>query len=479
MNSLISEMMTKKRAALKGGSRVVAPRCPTAASNEPLIHNYSNFKRSSCPERVMFYDGGSWVDYPIEVVEVMKLGFLQGKPAIEAQALGSNCFFDFYRMLEIDLYSGNQRSIAWIDTEAKCFFPKFFVNSYEKDEEDELLDNCENLSKIQIEIRITNNSGSSKDLKRAEAVKSSKRKRGGDVENGKLEESFSSSNVKRQLLGSESQSARWPKTRIMAPEQKIYSILKNLFLSGLSAIEPGATVTSIHQCVRLEPLDKARLEVFLKQLEITKNARGQSNMVYAWYGTSAKGVESILKHGFGEPSVVSCSEGHGIGVHLSPFKSLENSAMLSDIDENGEKHVVLCRVILGKCEEVEAGSLQSYPSSMDYDTGVDDLKNPRWYTVWHANMNTHILPECVLSYRPIKSPGSMKPNANRIILPSVFIAKLFSNLKDSRPLPQLKELQTLWVSFKEGKLGRNAFMKQLRAAVGDEVLRSTIQELRG
>lgn len=79
--------------------------------------------------------------------------------------------------------------------------------------------------------------------------------------------------------------------------------------------------------------------------------------------------------------------------------------MLSEIDENGEKHVILCRVILGKCEKVEAGSQQYYPSSVEYDTGVDDLNNPRWYTVWHCNMNTHIVPECVVSYRPVNMTG--------------------------------------------------------------------------
>lgn len=73
--------------------------------------------------------------------------------------------------------------------------------------------------------------------------------------------------------------------------------------------------------------------------------------------------------------------------------------MLSEIDDNGEKHVILCRVILGKCEKVEAGSRQMYPSGVDFDSGVDDLLNPKWYVVWRANMNTTILPECVVSYR--------------------------------------------------------------------------------
>ncbi|KAK6116282.1 hypothetical protein DH2020_049977 [Rehmannia glutinosa] len=389
---------------------MLAPRSSAAMSCDPLIMNYSNFKRSSCPGRFMFYENGSWVDYPKEVLEVMKLGFMEGKPIVEARVLGMSCFFDFYRMLEIDLDSGNQRSISWIDAD-----------------------------------------GSSDDLKLNENVKSSKRKREGNVENEKMEGSLCSSNAKRQMVGSESQSARWPKTRILGAEQKGYAIVKNLFLSGLETLDRGATVTSIHQCARMGPLDKARLEVFSKQMEITKRARGESNMVFAWYGTSAKGVESILMHGFGLPSELSHSEGHGIGVHLSPIRSPQNSAMLSEMDENGEKHVILCRVILGKCEKVEAGSKQSYPSSVDYDTGVDDLNNPR---VGEANTN-------------------WTPH------PSIFVAKLFSKLRNSLPLPRLQELQTLWGSCKEGKLGKDTFMRQLRSVVGDDVLRSTIQEIRG
>ena len=80
--------------------------------------------------------------------------------------------------------------------------------------------------------------------------------------------------------------------------------------------------------------------------------------------------------------------------------------MSSEVDDEGEKHVILCRVILGKCEKIEAGSKQSYPSAVDFDTGVDDLNNPKWYVVWMANMNSHILPECVVSYKSSDSlPG--------------------------------------------------------------------------
>lgn len=75
------------------------------------------------------------------------------------------------------------------------------------------------------------------------------------------------------------------------------------------------------------------------------------------------------------------------------------SALESESDDDGQNHVLLCRVILGSVEKVEAGSQQCHPSSLEFDTGGDDLKNPERYVVWCTNMNSHILPECVVSYK--------------------------------------------------------------------------------
>ncbi|KAL1534244.1 putative inactive poly [ADP-ribose] polymerase SRO3 [Salvia divinorum] len=480
MNSLNStSMMAKRFAEARSSAKAVvhSNRSSAAATrSEPLIQNYSNFKRSSCPERLMFYQNGSWVDYSEEVAELLKLGFAEGRPVVEAQLLGYSCLFDLYRMLEIDLESGNQRSIAWIDADGKCFFPKTFVNSCENDREMELGDGDESCARIEIDVRIVENSGDREGVGLEEGVNFGKRGRIDSVE-----ENFCGAATKRvKIVESESQSSRWPKARNLAAGEKRYEIVRNLFLYGVENVEPGAMVTAVHQCVRMGPLDKARSEVFAKQVEIMKRARGGSNVVFTWCGMSSQDVESVLIHGFGIPSTLSRSAGHGVGIHLSPIRLPQNSAMLAEVDENGEKHVVLCRVILGRCEKVEAGSLQSYPSSVEYDTGVDDLNNPRWYTVWQGNMNTHILPECVVSYRPVNINGSVNSvPKNWVPHPSTFIAKLFSKLRGSLPFPQFCKLQTSWESCKEGKLGKHAFMKKLRLLVGDDVLRSTIRDIRG
>lgn len=75
------------------------------------------------------------------------------------------------------------------------------------------------------------------------------------------------------------------------------------------------------------------------------------------------------------------------------------SASHCDVDENGERHMFFCRVIMGNMEAVCPGTKQYRPSCKNYDSGVDDLENPRFYIIWTMNMNTHIYPEFVVRFK--------------------------------------------------------------------------------
>jgi hypothetical protein len=459
-----------------------------------LVQNYSNFKRSGSPARFMFYDNGSWAEFGADVVDSLRLGFEEGKAVVEVEFNGVIHLFELYRMLQVDLERGNQRSIAWIDVQGKCFFPKTFVDGNGKFSSyaakvNEIVNLGDGVAdgnkKIVIEISIGENHNPNFDSDSS----AKKRKKGNEV----IELEGSCSNSSDRPHGSkksrmsnhdvESQSP-WPKSKLLREGEKAYSIVKGLFLSGLGFVESdGAKITSIHQWMRGGPLDRARFEVFQKQLQITKVARGDANMTFAWYGTSAKGVASVLGHGFAVPSKVSGPESHGVGIYLSPIRSPHLSAMLSEVDDNGEKHIILCRVILGKCEKVEAGSRQMYPSGVDYDTGVDDLMNPKWYVVWSSNMNTHILPECVVSYRSSDFvPGQLGGPSFVESVPgssNVLFAKLQSKIGTSLPSSRVKELGSLFSAYKDGKVPKHAFMKQLQSVVGDDMLASVIREVRG
>lgn len=75
------------------------------------------------------------------------------------------------------------------------------------------------------------------------------------------------------------------------------------------------------------------------------------------------------------------------------------------VDKDGVRHVVLCRVILGRLELVPPGSDKCGSSSEDFDSGVDSLSAPKEYIVWSQRINTHVLPEFVISFKLHSSKG--------------------------------------------------------------------------
>jgi len=73
--------------------------------------------------------------------------------------------------------------------------------------------------------------------------------------------------------------------------------------------------------------------------------------------------------------------------------------MCTVADEHGLRHVLLCKMILGKVEAVACGSKQSQPSSNQYDSGVDDILAPTKHIIWTAFMNSYIYPCYILSFK--------------------------------------------------------------------------------
>ncbi|KAL6958601.1 Cell differentiation protein rcd1 [Sarracenia purpurea var. burkii] len=96
---------------------------------------------------------------------------------------------------------------------------------------------------------------------------------------------------------------------------------------------------------------------------------------------------------------------------FSLFISYFFRASCCDVDENGVRYMVFCRVIMGNMELLQAGSEQFHPSSEDFDSGIDDLQNPMNYIVWNVNKSTHIYPEYAVSFKlssDIKGDFSLK-----------------------------------------------------------------------
>ncbi|XAR50180.1 NAD(+) ADP-ribosyltransferase [Bertholletia excelsa] len=190
---------------------------------------------------------------------------------------------------------------------------------------------------------------------------------------------------------------------------RLHEIIKRRFISGLDNFGVHATVVAVHRNLCSGIMGEARLRafhVFAQAME--KKYGGSANLKYAWYGASREEIEKIITYGFSHCGKDDNKGIYGCGIYLSPDDSSINSVKSSIVDEDGLRHVLLCRVILGNTELVHPGSKQCHPSSEEFDSGVDNLLAPKKYIVWNTHMNTHILPEYVISFRAPIFEGGQK-----------------------------------------------------------------------
>eukprot|EP00250_Pteridium_aquilinum_P014538 c22048_g1_i4 orf=613-2301(+) len=328
-----------------------------------------NFQKSGVPLRFMYYDKGQWRDYTEDVIPTILENFIAQKGSAKFSVNGRVYVVNFVYMIQLNLSTGFARSIAWIDRNGHRFTPSKCMEG-----------SCTGLlSRLQ-----------SPDLQLA-------------VEDDSVEAklaNFFSYDPSRVLDNSCNDFARLgDKVIKLSEDYQDFTFAKDKFLSGLSLFAKDVTITRIHRNSHTSISGQTRLQAFRIQERITAEVRGDANVRYAWHGTSKEGVSGIILHGFGQPRVPKNGDAYGVGVYLAPEDSSHVSAVYSDVDENGEQHIVLCKVIMGRMEQVQAGSQQFHPSNEDYDTGVDDAKRPKRYIVWSTHMNTHILPLFIISFK--------------------------------------------------------------------------------
>nr|GLL36213.1 probable inactive poly [ADP-ribose] polymerase SRO5 [Ipomoea trifida] len=257
-----------------------------------------------------------------------------------------------------------------------------------------------------------------------------------------------------------------------------HHIMEQKLVLGLRGVGMHAAIESIEKNeFSSSVMKKAKLQAFCLFATAVeeKSGFGNGNMQFAWLGASKKELTSILQHGFDPSMNKDGSFGHGVYLCPDYFPlGCLNSAMA---DENGMRHVLYCRVILGKTELVRPGSTQWHPSSQEFDCGVDDLVFPKKYIVWSTNINTHILPLYIISFTisslnahnsfgvQRNTVSQKKPNPPRITFPS-----LVAELEKFLP-PQIMQSITTYVKdHREGKITRLEMIKRLRRLAGDELI---------
>ncbi|KAH6826772.1 hypothetical protein C2S53_016910 [Perilla frutescens var. hirtella] len=245
-----------------------------------------------------------------------------------------------------------------------------------------------------------------------------------------------------------------------------YGVIKRILGKELN-------VVAIHKNSYSTVTGQARLEAFraFSQAVATKRG-GDANIKYAWYGGSRDEVLGIVTHGFGRCGDFEDGVSHGIGVYLSPANVPFDCAMRAKEDENGVRHILLCRVILGNTETIAAGSRQFQPSCTDFDSGIDNPLSPTKYTIWSAYMNSHIFPNYIITFTAPSLAGSGRnlPNSQRLKFP-VLMNVLSRFLHPS----QMALISNCYNDFREDKIGRPQLIRRLRSLVGDQMLISVIK----
>ncbi|CAI9753936.1 unnamed protein product [Fraxinus pennsylvanica] len=259
-------------------------------------------------------------------------------------------------------------------------------------------------------------------------------------------------------------------------EDKMHEIMKNKFVSSLSNCGLHTEVEAIHKKVYSGAMCQAKYQSFcIYARAMDQNFRGGANVKYAWYGASKNELNDILLHGFGHPMNTGAYRG---GICLSAADHPTGSFRSSVADEDGLRHLLLCRVLLGRTEIVRPDSRQSNPSSEEFDSGVDNLASPKKYIVWSTRLNTHILPEYVVSFRsstrlegyqrisrPLRRPSSD-------FIPFSALTKVLSKFL---PSDANEMIAKHYGDHKEKKITRHEFIQRLRNIAGDKLLLVTIK----
>ncbi|KAF3495663.1 hypothetical protein DY000_02053323 [Brassica cretica] len=407
-----------KRRKLEGEHNVSAY---VTRSGKSLVRYYSYFKKTGIAKRVMIYEEGEWSDLPHHIICAIRNELDEKRAVIEFEWYGHHFLLDFLHMHRLDLETGAKTPLAWIDIGGKCFFPEIYESAERND--------CCNLNcvenstqyapnQIKLHLEIDVNGGESPRLNLEECSDESG-DRMGDVPT----EDSCSRKIEAAVLN-------WNVTDAIAVSNVMHAgaegldkdAVKKMFAIGTSSLGHIAVLDVGRFSSEIA---EARLGLFQKQVEITRKHRGDANVRYAWLPAKREVLSSVMMQGLGGAFIRKSI--YGVGIHLTaadcPY------FRYCDIDENGVRYMVLCRVIMGNMELLRGDKAQFFSGGEEYDNGVDDVENPKNYIVWNMNMNTHVFPEYVVrpegggprSANSVRS-SMTKPKSPWMPFPTLFAA---------------------------------------------------------
>jgi hypothetical protein len=291
-----------------------------------LLKCYSNYLKTGTPQRLMFYQNGEWIDFPHSVVEVVREDFQVKKPAVEVEFNGNRFVLDFLHMFRVDLKTSLQERIAWIDEAGSCFFPETFdcpqpeSGKYQDPVLEEPYASQEIKLLLEIEINgvdqsnLKECSGESNDLVKQIQInhQPASNHYGIDVEDSCSREP--DAKMDEDFLENKQMGANLVMTPVSKNEEFDCEAVQKMFLTGISA-SGSAEILDTYCCSSTSM--QARLELFQKQVELTKKCRGEANVQYAWLASSKGELPTVMTYGLGHCGPSTIKSTYGIGVHLA------------------------------------------------------------------------------------------------------------------------------------------------------------------
>ncbi|KAG6499000.1 inactive poly [ADP-ribose] polymerase RCD1-like [Zingiber officinale] len=493
-----------------------------------ILKSYCNFTKSVLPQRVLLYENDEWKDFPAKVVNLVKENFKLKKTITEANYQSQQILLDFIHLVFINLQSGLTKPIAWIDECGKCCFPELYTNQYTsnrcyKTSKEDLAHTCSKPNEAHVKnfnlhmsISAAESSSSVAD---DEVLQNFKRVKSEQI-SATYQDNFAEAVGENEMGCAFHVDIPDFGTHLQVPVgvRQLNRAVQEMLLQGLGKLIDEKDIVEIYRTPLTNVLGQVRFNLFKAHVETTKKIRGNANVRYAWLASSKDVVDEMMSHGILKQPVQ--KRLYGNGLHLAPANCSDICASFADANENGLIHLMLCRIIMGNVELIHPGSEQSLSTNDNFDTGIDNLHQPKHYIIWDTNMNTHIYAEYIVTFKmtdklkaflnwkeseshafaiqnssssdcllqdkafqsaPDFGNQSQVPVAGRIpkvpTSPWMPFSVLFAAISTKVPPEDMDLVHTHYDDFKKRNISRIDLVKKLRQIIGDKLLVSTIVRL--
>ncbi|XP_029981171.1 protein mono-ADP-ribosyltransferase PARP14-like isoform X2 [Sphaeramia orbicularis] len=171
-----------------------------------------------------------------------------------------------------------------------------------------------------------------------------------------------------------------------------YTDIQNLFQATCKQ-----TITKIERIQNLRLWQSYHIN---KQHMDQKNGKQANNEKRLFHGTSDDTLAIITNHGFNRSYAGKNATAYGKGTYFAVNASYSASNTYSRPNPQGEKHMYLCRVLVGEFTTGKPDLIEppvKSPGSIDkYDSVVDNIVKPAMFIIFHDN---YAYPEYLITFK--------------------------------------------------------------------------------